>query len=121
MRRTIVALVLVLHGLGVPVVALGVLGLAVVALVLVRRLGVMLRRLRMAVVTLVLVRRLRVVLGLACTQMLDCQQSSFCARSSKVQASYMHMVSDANCLMTADARGMALSYSREHYAGYNAP
>ena len=84
MRRTVVALVLVIHGLGVPVVALGVLGLTIVALVLVHRLGVMLLRLRVAVVTLVLVRRLRVVLGLACTQMMECQQSSFCARSSKV-------------------------------------
>ena len=68
-RRTVVALVLVLHRLCMPVVALGVLGLAVVALVLVHRLGVVLRRLGVAVVALVLMRGLRVVLGLACACM----------------------------------------------------
>ena len=65
LTRTVVALVLVLQRLGVPIVALrGVLGLAVVALVLVHRLGVMLG---VPVVTLVLVRGLGVMLGLACT------------------------------------------------------
>ena len=70
LRVPVVALVLVLHGLGVPIVALGVLRLAVVALVLVHRLGVLhprdLGRLGVAVAALVLVCRLQVVLGLAC-------------------------------------------------------
>ena len=57
------ALVLVLHRLGVPVVALGVLGLAVVALLLVLWLRVVLG---VSVVALVLMRGLGVVLGLAC-------------------------------------------------------
>ena len=79
--RTVVALVLVLHRLrrlSVPVVALRVmLRLAVVALVLVHRLGVVhprnLRRLGVAVAALVLVRRLRVVLGLACADIQEDQ------------------------------------------------
>ena len=73
LELTVVALVLVLRRLGVPVVALGVLGLAVVTLVLVHRLGVVLRRLGVAVVALVLVRRLRVVLGLACADVQEDQ------------------------------------------------
>ena len=77
---TVVALVLVLRRLGVPVVALRVvLGLAVVALVLVRWLRVLhprdLRRLSVAIAALVLVRRLGVVLGLACAQyVVNCQR-----------------------------------------------
>ena len=70
--RTVVALVLVLCRLSVPVVALGVLGLAVVTLVLVLRLGVVLG---VPIVALVLVLRLGVVLGLACAEMSDCQPS----------------------------------------------
>ena len=82
---TVVALVLVLRRLGVPVVALGMLGLAVVALVLVHRLGFVLRRLGVAVVPLVLVRRLRVVLGLACAESERCvSQIAFYAEKEKL-------------------------------------
>ena len=65
MCRTVMALVLMLHWLGMPVVALGVLGLAVVALVLVHRLGFVLG---VAIVALVPVRRLRLMLRLACAK-----------------------------------------------------
>ena len=103
--RTVVALVLVLHRLGVlvlhrlgvPVETLGVLGLAIVSLVLVHRLGVLhprdLGRLGVAVAALVLVRRLRVVLGLACAAVMDCQPSGLCKKQWCPSVENMYTVS----------------------------
>ena len=73
-KRTVVTLVLVLRRLDMPIVALGLLRLAVVALVRVRRLGVVLG---VPVVTLVLVRRLGFVLRLACTEESNTSASIF--------------------------------------------